>query len=130
MSTVLGRPPGLPSGISVLIISHCSSVKLVRYDVFAHSLYLSFSQLTEFNVAGVFFFHRSDRIYFYFSDILLEIIGHKDAIDYIESLSQQKKALGEWEIEQIHNLILRKIAPEEAGKYRQLMSETCKKIAE
>ena len=50
----------------------------------------------------------------------LEVIGHKDAIDYVESLSQQKQALGEWEIKQIHNLILRKIAPEEAGKYRQL----------
>ena len=50
----------------------------------------------------------------------LEVIGHKDAIDYVESLSQQKQALGEWEIKQIHNLILRKIAPEEAGRYRQL----------
>ena len=50
----------------------------------------------------------------------LEVIGHKDAIDYVESLSQQKQELGEWEIKQIHNLILRKIAPQEAGKYRQL----------
>ena len=50
----------------------------------------------------------------------LEVIGHKDAIDYVESLSQQKQTLGEWEIKQIHNLILRKIAPEEAGRYRQL----------
>ena len=50
----------------------------------------------------------------------LEVIGHKDAIDYVESLSQQKQALGEWEVKQIHNLILRKIAPEEAGRYRQL----------
>ena len=50
----------------------------------------------------------------------LEVIGHKDAIDYVEFLSQQKQALAEWEIKQVHNLILRKIAPEEAGKYRQL----------
>ncbi|MGL5833190.1 MAG: Fic family protein [Waterburya sp.] len=50
----------------------------------------------------------------------LEVIGHKDAIDYVETLSQQTQAIGEWEIKQIHNLILRKIAPEEAGRYRQL----------
>jgi Fic family protein len=50
----------------------------------------------------------------------LEVIGHKDAIDYIEQLAQCSTAIGEWEIKQIHNLILRKIAPEEAGRYRQL----------
>ncbi len=50
----------------------------------------------------------------------LEVIGHKEAIDYVESLSKQKQTLGEWEIKQIHNLILRKITPEEAGRYRQL----------
>jgi hypothetical protein len=50
----------------------------------------------------------------------LEVIGHKDAIDYVETLARQDKAIGEWEIKQIHNLILRKIAPEEAGRYRQL----------
>jgi Fic family protein len=50
----------------------------------------------------------------------LEVIGHKDAIDYVETLAQQSQGIGEWEIKQIHNLILRKIAPEEAGRYRQL----------
>lgn len=50
----------------------------------------------------------------------LEVIGHKDAIDYIEQLAQNLTAIGEWEIKQIHNLILRAIAPEEAGCYRQL----------
>lgn len=50
----------------------------------------------------------------------LEVVGHKDAIDYIETLAHQETAIGEWEIKQIHNLILRAIAPEEAGRYRQL----------
>lgn len=50
----------------------------------------------------------------------LEVIGHKDAIDYIETLAQQETAIAESEIKQIHNLILRSIAPEEAGRYRQL----------
>jgi Fic family protein len=50
----------------------------------------------------------------------LEVIGHKDAIDYIETLAQHETRIGEWEIKQIHNLILRAIAPEEAGRYRTL----------
>ncbi|MBD2771349.1 Fic family protein [Iningainema sp. BLCCT55] len=49
----------------------------------------------------------------------LEVIGHKDAIDYIEQ-AQQSTAIVQGEIKQIHNLILRAIAPEEAGRYRQL----------
>jgi Fic family protein len=50
----------------------------------------------------------------------LEVIGHKDAIDYIETLAQKNTELNEWEIKQIHNLIIRKINPNEAGSYRTL----------
>ena len=50
----------------------------------------------------------------------LEAVGHADAIAYIEALAQQSMPLGEWEIRQIHSLILRKIDPEEAGRYRTL----------
>ncbi|MEG4032459.1 Fic family protein [Microcoleus sp. S36b_A4] len=50
----------------------------------------------------------------------LEAIGHKEAIDYIEHLAQKDTKINEWEIKQIHNLILRKINPEEAGSYRTL----------
>ncbi|WP_265234932.1 Fic family protein [Lyngbya sp. CCAP 1446/10] len=50
----------------------------------------------------------------------LEVIGHRDAIDYIEALTRSDTAIGEWEIKQIHNLIIRAIAPDEAGRYRQL----------
>ncbi|WP_371121511.1 Fic family protein [Microcoleus sp.] len=50
----------------------------------------------------------------------LEVIGHKQAIDYIENLAQKDTEINEWEIKQIHNLILRKINPEEAGSYRTL----------
>ena len=50
----------------------------------------------------------------------LEVIGHKEAIDYIENLAQRDTEINEWEIKQIHNLILRKINPEEAGHYRTL----------
>jgi len=50
----------------------------------------------------------------------LEVIGHKEAIDYIKNLAQRKTEINEWEIKQIHNLILRKINPDEAGCYRTL----------
>lgn len=50
----------------------------------------------------------------------LEAIGHRDAIDYIEQLAQQDTPINQWEIKQIHNMILRKINPEEAGSYRTL----------
>ncbi len=50
----------------------------------------------------------------------LEVIGHQDAINYIKQLATTETAIGEWEIKQIHNLILRAIAPEEAGRYRQI----------
>lgn len=50
----------------------------------------------------------------------LEVIGHKEAIDYIETLAQKETAIHQWEIKQIHHLILRKINPEESGTYRTL----------
>ncbi len=50
----------------------------------------------------------------------LEVIGHKEAIDYIEGLAQKDTEINQWEIKQIHNLILRKINPDEAGSYRTL----------
>jgi Fic family protein len=48
------------------------------------------------------------------------VIGHKEAIDYVEGLAQRDTEINEWEIRQIHNLILRKINPDEAGRYRTL----------
>jgi Fic family protein len=50
----------------------------------------------------------------------LEVTGHGEAIAYIEALAQQATEIKEWEIKQIHNLILRKINPDEAGSYRTL----------
>ena len=50
----------------------------------------------------------------------LEVVGHKEAIDYVETLAQQNATINQWEIKQIHNLILRKINPLEAGSYRSL----------
>ncbi len=50
----------------------------------------------------------------------LEVVGHKEAIDYIETLSRSNTVIGEWEIRQIHSLVMRKIAPAEAERYRQL----------
>ncbi len=50
----------------------------------------------------------------------LEVVGHRDAIDYVESLAQKETTIGEWEIRQIHSLLLSAIDRAEAGRYRQL----------
>lgn len=50
----------------------------------------------------------------------LEVIGHKDAIAYIETLAQQPSSPGESDLRQIHNLILRRADPDSAGRYRRL----------
>lgn len=50
----------------------------------------------------------------------LEVIGHKEAIDYIKELAEQGTAVGEREIKDIHNIIMRGIEKEEAGQYRKL----------
>lgn len=50
----------------------------------------------------------------------LEVIGHKDAIDYIEQLAGQNTAISEREIKDLHGLIMRGINRDEAGCYRTL----------
>jgi Fic family protein len=47
-----------------------------------------------------------------------EVINHRDAILYVEDLVQQKKELSEWEIKNIHGLILKNIDSAHAGLYR------------
>lgn len=50
----------------------------------------------------------------------LEVVGHKDAIDYVEELAQRGAVLGEREIRDLHNLIRRGIDRQEAGRCRTL----------
>ncbi len=50
----------------------------------------------------------------------LEVINHKEAIDYIKLLIDKKSEFNEYELLTIHNLILRGINPEYAGKYRNV----------
>lgn len=50
----------------------------------------------------------------------LEVVGHRDTIGYVESLAQKETPIGEWEIRQIHSLLLMVIDRAEAGRYRQL----------
>lgn len=50
----------------------------------------------------------------------LEVIGHKDAIDYIEELAKEETPITEREVRDIHNLIMRANDPEEAGRYRTI----------
>lgn len=49
----------------------------------------------------------------------LEIINHKEAIDFIEELVRKDCLLTEYNIKSIHHLILKEIDSSNAGKYRQ-----------
>ena len=50
----------------------------------------------------------------------LEAVNHKEAIDYIHSVVDKSMIFNEREILNIHNLILRGIDPQNAGKYREV----------
>ena len=49
----------------------------------------------------------------------LEVINHHEAIAYIKDLMQKNMPINERELLSIHNLILRGIHPEDAGRYRK-----------
>jgi Fic family protein len=48
----------------------------------------------------------------------LETINHKDAIVFLEQLVRGEEAISEWNIKNIHKLILKDIDDSNAGKYR------------
>ncbi len=51
----------------------------------------------------------------------LEVINHKEAIDFIEQLAQKKTSeIRESDLLSVHGLILRQIDPKNAGRYRQV----------
>jgi len=54
----------------------------------------------------------------------LEVIGHRDAMLYMEQLAEASTPLGEWEIKSLHSLILAPVdkanGQNEAGRYRTL----------
>ena len=50
----------------------------------------------------------------------LEVINHQEAIAYIKHLMEKNTPLKEREVLSIHNLILRGINPEDAGRYRRV----------
>jgi len=50
----------------------------------------------------------------------LEVLNHQEAIYYIKEFVQKKSSINERELLVIHNLILRGIMPEYAGKYRDI----------
>lgn len=48
----------------------------------------------------------------------LEVINHRDAISYVEEIVQKKEPLSEWQIKNLHRLVLKGIDDEYAGVYR------------
>ncbi|WP_127584408.1 Fic family protein [Paenibacillus koleovorans] len=49
----------------------------------------------------------------------LEAINHRDAILYVEEIVRNQEPLSEWQIKNIHRLILKGIEEEHAGVYRK-----------
>ena len=49
-----------------------------------------------------------------------EVINHRDAIVFVEELVQQQASLSEWVIKQIHQLVLKNVDDQHAGRYRHL----------
>lgn len=49
-----------------------------------------------------------------------EAINHREAILYVEQLVQQQEQLSEWQIRQLHGLILKNIDQDNAGQYRKV----------
>ena len=48
-----------------------------------------------------------------------EVINHRDAILYVEDIIKKEEPFSEWQIRNIHQLILKNIDDENAGRYRQ-----------
>lgn len=48
-----------------------------------------------------------------------EATNHRDAILYVEEIIARQEALSEWQIKNIHSLVLKGIDNEEAGRYRR-----------
>jgi len=48
-----------------------------------------------------------------------EAINHRDAILYVEDIIKKQEPFSEWQIRNIHQLILKNIDGENAGRYRQ-----------
>lgn len=48
-----------------------------------------------------------------------EAINHRDAIWYVEDILKNEEPFSEWQIRNIHQLILKNIDDENAGRYRQ-----------
>src|SRR5699024_303673 len=48
----------------------------------------------------------------------LEVINHRDAIQYVEEIVHGKEVLSEWQIKNIHRLVLKGIDDIHAGVYR------------
>lgn len=48
----------------------------------------------------------------------LEVINHKDAILYIEDIVRREEAFTEWQIKNVHRLVLKGINDDYAGNYR------------
>lgn len=50
----------------------------------------------------------------------LEVVGHKEALDFVRELADASQPIGEWEIRQIHSLVMKGQEAQDRGGYRSL----------
>jgi len=48
----------------------------------------------------------------------LEVINHREAIEYVEEIVHKEESLSEWQIKNLHRLVLKGIDDTYAGVYR------------
>lgn len=58
----------------------------------------------------------------------LEVIGHKDALDYVRALAARDEPIREGDVREMHRLVIGRVDPGEAGRYsdhqRQILGST------
>jgi Fic family protein len=48
----------------------------------------------------------------------LEVLNHREAIQYVEAIVQQPESCSEWQVKNIHRLVLKHLDDDNAGRYR------------
>jgi Fic family protein len=54
----------------------------------------------------------------------IEVVNHRDAMHYVEDLAHKAEPLSEWQIRNLHRLVLKQIDDANAGVYRRVNVET------
>lgn len=101
--------------LSVQMVNNLREDLIVRWTYNSNAIEGNTLSLNETKVAleGITIGGKSLREHF-------EVINHKEAIEFIQSLVQQNEVLSEYSIKSLHSLILKNIDNQNAGSYRNI----------